>query len=535
MTTVLAPPPDAPSVREEDAPSIEVVPPAGWTILRPLAAAAAAVVVALGAGALVATQPLVAVALTAMAGLGWAVWARPHVAAYLMIGLTPLIVGIDRGTLIPALRPNEALSFFLIGVLSLRGILSVRAGQPLPRLRLHPVERSLVLLAMTSSIVPVVFLVLRGEALIGDDIAYSLVLWKYLGVYFFFHVTATTENQIRRCLQISLASAVVVGCIAVLQSLDLLGIRGFLVLLYAPFGYTGALALPRGSSTLSLPAATADLLIFNLAIAVGRITKQRRASLWYSIAAAVFVLGTLAAAEFSSAFGLLVALVCLAVMLRKLRLLIYLPFGGAIALAVMWPVVAKRLEGFQSVSGLPVSWIGRWRNLETYFLPHLFSGTNPLLGVRPSARVPVSSQATGFVWIESGYIWLLWGGGVFLFASFVYFVVSSARLTRSVARPLTTWRSVAALGAFTAVVVVSVLMVFDPHVTYRGSADLMFSLLALTLCGRFRAEDHTAAVHGRIAAGPIPAKHPTAASTQAMMVPSRRRHRCDERQRRESR
>ncbi|MDX6309261.1 MAG: hypothetical protein QOI06_2307 [Nocardioidaceae bacterium] len=451
---------------------------------RAVAVAVAATVAALAMGVLVATHPLIAVGLTAMVVLGAVVWTRPYVAAYLVIGVTPLVVGIDRGTLIPVLRPNEALSFFLIGVLLLRGVLALRAGEPLPRLHLHPVERGIVLLAMTSSVVPIVFLVLRGQSLIGDDIAYSLVLWKYLGIYALVRLTVNTERQIRRCLEISLVAGVVVGCIAVLQSLDLLGVRGFLALFYAPFGYVGALALPRGSSTLSLPAATADLLIFNLAIAVGMITKQRRSAFWYSIAAAVFVLGTLAAAEFSSAFGLLVALVCLAAVLRRLKLLIYLPFGGAVALVVMWPVVSNRLQGFQSVSGVPVSWVGRWRNLETYFLPKLFSGTNPLLGVRPSARVPVSSQATGFVWIESGYIWLLWGGGVFLLSAFIYFTVVSARHTLSLARPLVTWRSVAALGAFTAVVVVAVLMVFDPHVTYRGSADLMFSLLALTLCGR---------------------------------------------------
>lgn len=456
---------------------------------RAVAGAIAATVGALATGLLVATHPIIAVGLTVMVVLGWVVWTRPHVAAYLVIGVTPLVVGIDRGTLIPVLRPNEALSFFLIGVLLVRGVLALKAGQPLPRLRLHPVERGIVLLAITSSIVPVVFLVLRGQSLIGDDVAYALVLWKYLGIYTLVRLTVKTERQIRRCLEISLVAGVVVGCIAVLQSLDLLGVRGFLALFYAPFGYVGALALPRGSSTLSLPAATADLLIFNLAIAVGMITKQRRSAFWYSIAAAVFVLGTLAAAEFSSAFGLLVALVCLAAVLRRLRLLVYLPFGGAVALVVMWPVVSNRLAGFQSVSGVPVSWVGRWRNLQTYFLPKLFSGTNPLLGVRPSARVPVSSQATGFVWIESGYIWLLWGGGVFLLSAFIYFTVVSARHTLSVARPLATWRSVAALGAFIAVVVIAVLMVFDPHLTYRGSADLMFSLLALTLCGRSAREN----------------------------------------------
>jgi hypothetical protein len=155
-------------------------------------------------------------------------------------------------------------------------------------------------------------------------------------------------------------------------------------------------------------------------------------------------------------------------------------------------VIERRLSGFDSVSGLPISWTGRLENLRGYFWPTLFSHGNFVFGVRPSARVPVSSQGTGYVWIESGYTWLLWGGGIPLLLSFIYFVHVVGSTSWRVARADRSPAAVAGLATFVAIAVITVLMTFDPHLTYRGAAEQFFALLAMTgIPGRRKSQDST--------------------------------------------
>jgi putative peptidoglycan lipid II flippase len=431
-------------------------------------------------------------AVTAMVVLGLSGWVlvRPATAGYLLIFLTPLVVGVDASHLVPLLRPNEALIVLFGALIGVRWLAGVRTGdRRWPRL--DRVDITLIALGLTSSVVPLMMMVARQRQITADDLLYCIVIWKLLGEYIIVRVTITNREQAMRCLVLSMISAAIVSGIAILQSLSLFGVPALLAKFYAPLGVTAVLSNGRGSSLLGLPAAVADLAILNLVIAIAMIARGHPRRLWLAGLAALFALSVLAAAEFSTVIALLVALGAVVALTKSGKIVAYGIPVAVLGGVLLWPVIEIRLSGFHSASGLPISWITRLHNLQTYFWPTLFSDWNWILGVRPSARVTAPNQEYGYVWIESGYTWLLWGGGIPLLAGYLGFAVAVIRKGWAFAR-----RADAAGIAGTAVAAAMCAqmfsMIFDPHLTYRGAGDALFLILALVrvLPGRqARADD----------------------------------------------
>jgi hypothetical protein len=433
------------------------------------------------AACLLLASPATAFVAAAAVVLGSVVYVRPAVGAYAIIAVTPLVAGIDRGLVIPLLRPNEAL-VVLVAIALLFRVVPRLATEGLPEMSVRRSEVSLVLMAIAGSVLPLLWLMLRSKAPTSDDYLYALVIWKYYGLYVIIRSSVRTEREVRRCIALAMGAAAVVAAIAILQSLKLFGVPDMLSSYYTHFGNQRALRINRGSSTLSLPIAVADLMILNVGLAWGWLRRGSRHRGVLRMAIALFVLGTLASGQISGAIALVLCAGVIMFLAKDVR-----PIVSSIPVAVLgcialWPVIVRRLQGFSSPEGLPESWVGRLRNLRTYFFPDLFSDFHFVLGVRPAARVQLS-QRIGYAWIESGYTWLLWAGGLPFVASFLYFVWAHLQALGPMARARRDAFGIAATASVIGLVVIAVLMVVDPHLSYRGSADTFFALLALASVG----------------------------------------------------
>jgi hypothetical protein len=401
---------------------------------------------------------------------------RPVAATYAYLGTLPIVAGIDRGNLIPLVRPNEALLVVLLLGVMLGGYLRWSRGERMPW-HLHQLDITFGVFLLAYTAWPLLSMTLRGQALATSDLAAVLPIPKLFAVYLLVRFSVTTEAQLVRCLRLIVWPGAVVAVIAILQTLHFAPLVSVLQTVWTPDSNTAALA-ERGTTTLGSPIITGDYIIICLTLLIccgmrGLLDRRERLGLGLLLGA-----GVLAAGQFSTWISAMVAAGLIlwrfsTVRRRSLRFLWMIP----VALAVGAPALIGRLQGFDEF-GVPRSWLGRWNNLSTFYLPR-FSFINVLLGVSPDSKLEAPERWRDVIYLESGYLELLWVGGILLVAAFIWLSVAVLRRTREL---MATPGPIGAVASALWVCwwFVLILTILDPHLTYRGSGDLLFVLMGFT-------------------------------------------------------
>lgn len=431
-----------------------------------------------GAGLVIFGETLAIAAVLGMA-LVAVVAVRPAVGAYLYLAITPLVAGISRDLFLPTIRIHEALLGLIVAGLMIRGLVRMLDGHRY-QIRLSKVDIAMLALAVAGSLVSMLWRFAQGEPITTDDMLYAIVFWKYLALYVVFRAAVTTTDEARVALWVALGVTAIVAMVGVLQALGLFGVPELLFTWYPAF--LGEVAeVGRGASTLGLTFAVADVCLIAAAAAasLAREATGRTRNLLLALIT-IYVLGAIGAGQFSGYIGLLIALVALGFAFGEVRQVLR---RGTIAIGIgavlAWPVIMNRLSGFQTSNGLPQSWSGRLANLNDFILPRFSNGWNILFGVRPAARVAAPETWREWIFIESGYLWLLWSGGIPLLVAFVYFMTTCLRMLKQTFDRYTGELRAIAIGAFVGLWVIIVVTVLDPHLTMRGVADLLFPMIAM--------------------------------------------------------
>jgi hypothetical protein len=457
-----------------------------WLGLGAAGCAVVGGILAVAAGPLLA---FAAIGVLVLVGLFVAAAYRPVFATYAYLGTLPLIAGINRGNLIPLVRPNEALLVVLIVGALVGGYLRWCRGDRVP-LQLNQFDIPLGLFLLMSTAWPLLSMMLRGHTPVSSDLAAVLPVCKLVAIYLLVRFSVSTEGQLVRCFRLIIWPGAAVAVIAILQTLHFGPVVSMLQAVWTPDSNAAALA-ERGTTTLGSPLATGDYLVICLTLVIccgmrGLLDRRERLALGLVLGA-----GVLATGQFSTWISAVVAGGVIlwrfsTVRRNSLRFLWLVP----VALAVGAPALIGRLQGFGEF-GVPRSWIGRWSNLSTFYLPR-FGFINVLLGVSPNSVLPAPERWRDVIYLESGYLNLIWIGGIPLLAAFGWLSVVVLRragklIAQSDGQPGALPAAASALWVSWCLVVI--LTVLDPHLTFRGSGDLLFVLMGMTT-GRLSVQRH---------------------------------------------
>ena len=429
-------------------------------------------------------------------------WLHPPLAGYAMVSAAPAIVGLERYQVIPVLRPNEALLFVLIAVLTIRWMVYSRKVE----IRLHRMDFAMIALVLAGFALPLLTQFARLRPVSPDDILYALVFVRLGLLYGLVRYTIRTRGQVRAAIGFSLAVASILGIVGLADSLNILNTAERL---NPYFPNAGPIADDgRGAASIGNPIGFGVYVGINACLALAMLLGGERPRPVLAIAAICCTIGVFGSGQIGPSISFAVGLVALAVMTRSVtQLLRWSVPMVLVASIVITPLAIERVNGFggfevtsanrQAIADTGgqeesralfaanpgSSWDVRLYNLETFFIPRFSEPANVYFGVTPQARVPSPNEGEDFIWIESGHLWLIWSGGLPLFFAFFAFIgvgmYVGFRATRRTPGPV----GIAGAALFAALTMLFVAQTFDPHLTLRGTSDILYPLAALAVCG----------------------------------------------------
>lgn len=425
-----------------------------------------------------AYYPLAFGLLAALALLALTAW-RPAVGCGIFAFSISLTTGLGRGTVVPLLRPNEAVLLVILAGLLLH-YLPRRERRPLTAL-------DLAVGAFTLGAVVIAFCVLlvsRSPHLTDIDTVRSVLSpIQFLLVYLVFSRTDLSSRGQRAVLNLTMLASIFVGLLAVAELVDLPGIRLFVQSYYPPPVIYQTSWDPgyRPMSTLGHYSAVGAFATLNFALALTLATVRHPGfpKAWLTVVMAVNLAALVASLTWAPLMVLpLVAGVIFWYGRRVPRQLGVTVVVLAIAFAAFWPAVSARgtAQGVLTSAGegfvIPASFAYRLRVWEAFFVPaladHIWLGTGTVI---PSE---VPTPLTNFV--DNEYLREGFRAGFVGLALLLMMLITIAVVGwRSRASPDPMRRSLGALAL--ALVLFFALIGFTAEYMFFGGVSQEFAML----------------------------------------------------------
>lgn len=413
--------------------------------------------------------------------------------AALVVG-TPLLEGLGRGTLIPFLRPSEALmAVLIVGVL-------VHEIPKRRRTNYTGMDVAVLAYALGVTLIPVLVLLFTRQ-LIGLDTTTMFSVFsplQYLAIYLLFSRLQVADRDRRLFLNLAMAASVVVSLVGIAELANLPGVVSFVTEHYpaqdpllAEANSICEYGVCRPSSLMQHYSAFGAYAVLSYTIALALLTTRatRFDRRWLMVVLVVNAVGVFASETYAAVLGLVLATAAILVYRRTFpRQLIWVAVALVIGIVAFWGPISARLQEQTPVSNESIAGITIPQSMllrEQYWTQIFWPDLKPIIWTGSGNVIPSDIVPTLSAFVDSEFLGMGFragiGGEVLLLVMLGVVAVCGWRARKS-PDPLEV-----AIGGMAAayVIVLAVMGITAEYLTYAG-VDQAFWMVIGLLAG-FRA------------------------------------------------